>query len=240
MAAVLACDPGAALSRRSAATLWRILRGREGARPEVTVQCNRRVKRPGIEVHRRYATAVAPDTRHERIPVTSPAQTLIDIAPLVSRARLEAAVNEADKLDLVTPEQVRSALSRADRRQPGVAIVADLLDRSTFTLTDSRLERLFLPIARRAGLPQPLTRQRVNGFRVDFHWPGLGLVVETDGLRYHRTAAAQTRDRLRDQAHTSSGLVPLRFTHAQIAYEPDYVERTLRATAERLRAVSPG
>ena len=36
----------------------------------------------------------------------------------------------------------------------------------------------------------PLTSQRLNGFRVDFFWPELGLVVETDGLRYHRTAAA--------------------------------------------------
>jgi very-short-patch-repair endonuclease len=27
----------------------------------------------------------------------------------------------------------------------------------------------------------------VNGFKVDFFWPELGLVVETDGWRYHRT-----------------------------------------------------
>ncbi len=48
----------------------------------------------------------------------------------------------------------------------------------------------------------PLTGRRVNGFKVDFWWPELRLVVETDGLRYHRTAAQQTRDRLRDQAHS--------------------------------------
>jgi very-short-patch-repair endonuclease len=38
------------------------------------------------------------------------------------------------------------------------------------------------------------------------------LVVETDGLRYHRTAEEQTRDHLRDQAHTAAGLAGLRFT----------------------------
>ena len=46
----------------------------------------------------------------------------------------------------------------------------------------------------RAGLPKPLTQQWLHGFRVDFYWPELGLVVETDGLRYHRTAAQQARD----------------------------------------------
>lgn len=74
-----------------------------------------------------------------------------------------------------------------------MAVLRELLDRQTFTLTDSALERLFLPIARRAGLPPPLTGQLVNGFRVDFHWPALALVVETDGLRYHRTPAQQAR-----------------------------------------------
>jgi very-short-patch-repair endonuclease len=37
----------------------------------------------------------------------------------------------------------------------------------------------------KAGLPSPLSKQIVNGWEVDFYWPDLGLVVETDGLRYH-------------------------------------------------------
>jgi very-short-patch-repair endonuclease len=69
---------------------------------------------------------------------------------------------------------------------------------------------------------------------VDFYWPDLGLVVETDGLRYHRTAAQQTRDRLRDRAHTSAGLTTLRFTHAQVRFEPEHVRTTLAKVAQRL------
>ena len=106
-----------------------------------------------------------------------------------------------------------------------------LLDRQTFTLTDSALERLFLPIARRAGLPPPLTGQLVNGYKVDFYRPALALVVETDGLRYHRTPAQQARDRLRDQAHLAAGLRPLRFTHGQVKFEPAYVQTVLAAVA---------
>lgn len=102
-------------------------------------------------------------------------------------------------------------------------------------LTESELERLFLPIARRAGLSPPEASAIVNGFKVDFFWSELGLVVETDGLRYHRTPAQQARDRLRDQAHIAAGLTPLRFTHAQVRFEPKHVQGTLAKVARRLR-----
>jgi len=45
------------------------------------------------------------------------------------------------------------------------------MDRHTFVLSRSRLERLFRLIARRAGLGQPLGNCRVNGYDVDFYWP---------------------------------------------------------------------
>jgi very-short-patch-repair endonuclease len=109
--------------------------------------------------------------------------------------------------------------------------MCEILDRRTFRLTKEELERRFLPLARKAGLPVPLTGQWVNDFEVDFYWPDLGLVVETDGLRYHRTPAEQARDRLRDQAHTAAGLTQLRFTHEQVRYEPGHVVRILAATA---------
>jgi very-short-patch-repair endonuclease len=116
-------------------------------------------------------------------------------------------------------------------------VLRSALDRQTLVLTDSELERRFLPIAYRAGLGPPQTQAWLNGFRVDFYWPDLGLVVETDGLRYHRTAAQQSRDRVRDQTHTAAGLTPVRFGHSQVTYEPDYVEGILRRTAQRLRSL---
>ena len=120
--------------------------------------------------------------------------------------------------------------------RPGVGVLRRTLTKYTFTLTDSRLEQLFIPVAIRAGLPMPLTRQWLNGFKVDFHWPKLGLVVEADSLRYHRTPAQQTIDRIRDQAHTAAGLTTLRFTHWQVRYDPKHVEETLRSVARRLAA----
>lgn len=74
----------------------------------------------------------------------------------------------------------------------------------------------------------------MNEFEVDFFWPDLGLVVETDGWRYHRTPAAQTRDALRFQEHTAAGLTPLRFSHWQVKYEPAHVSKILVRTAANL------
>ncbi len=151
---------------------------------------------------------MAETVRREGLPVTSVSATLIDFALVLDRDALEAAIGEADRLDLIDPEALRRAASGAGRR-PGAGVLAEVLDRRTFVLSRSRLERLFRPIARRAGLPQPQGNCRVNGYHVDFYWPDLGLVVETDGLRYHRTAAQQTRAYLRDQQHYVAELTPL-------------------------------
>jgi very-short-patch-repair endonuclease len=233
MAAVLSCGPHAVLSHGSAAALWEIASGRSG-RIEVSVPTRSPHRRAGLLVHRRPALAIEDVTCHEGIPVTAPACTLVDIAPRLARRRLETAINEADKRGLVDPESLGSAIADLSGRR-GVAALRDVLDRRTFRLTDSELERRFLPTARAAGLPVPQTQRVVNGFKVDFYWPQLGLVVETDGLRYHRTPAQQAADRVRDQAHAAAGLTPLRFTHAQVRYEPGHVRATLSAIADRLR-----
>lgn len=169
------------------------------------------------------------------IPLTQPVRTLIDIATEVTPRELERAVNEADNRGRVDAETLRLALDD-HIGEPGVPALRDLLDRHTFRLSDDELELLFRPLAAAAGLPIPLTKQMVNDYEVDFFWPDLGLVVETDGLRYHRTASAQSRDARRDQTHTAAGFTPLRFSHYQVKYEPGYVRSILARTGRRLAA----
>jgi hypothetical protein len=221
MAAVLACGEGAALSHQSAAALWRIGSEARG-RIDLTVPARRETHRSGLEVHSRPSLPARDFTRRLNIPVTTPVRTLIDLATVLDDNRLERAVNQADVHDLVDPESLREALVPRTG-QPGVKRLASLLDCHTFRLSDSDLEIYFRPLAARADLPVPETKAWVLGFEVDFHFPSLGLVVETDGLRYHRTPAQQARAVERDQTHAAAGLRVLRFTHWQIAKEPDYV-----------------
>lgn len=232
MVAVRACGEGAALSHRSAAALWVIGSERPGV-IDVSVRRRCEIRRSGLHARSRLSLDGAEITEREGIPVTTPVRTLIDLATELGPEALERAVNEADKRGHVDPESLRAAL-RSHPGEPGVRALRALLDRHSFRLSDSELEVHFGRLVAAAGLPLPLSKQIVNGFEVDFHWPDIGLVVETDGLRYHRTAAAQARDRLRDQVHTAAGLTPLRFTHHQVRYEPARVRQVLLATSARL------
>jgi very-short-patch-repair endonuclease len=232
MAAVLSCGPDAVLSHETAAALWEI-RPTKDLSIHLSLPRAQYPRRSNVFVHRR-SLAESDIGRRHGIPVTTPICTLIDMAARLDRDPLEAAINEADKLNLVDPEGLRSALDQVGRR-PGVGVLREVLDYRTFTLTQSQLERSLLTIARRAGLDKPETSVWVHGFLVDFFWRELGLVVETDGLRYHRTAQQQARDRVRDQSLTAMGLTVLRFTRAQVRYEPEYVEEKLRLVAGQLR-----
>jgi very-short-patch-repair endonuclease len=226
MAAVLACGDGAVLSHRSAAELWGIGYEERG-RIDVTIRRRSRLERQGLKVRCRPSLGANSLTRRDGIPVTDPVQTLIDLATELKPLRLERAVNEADKHDLVDPETLRRAL-RGHPKEPGVKKLATLLDRHTFRLSDSDLEVLFRPLALAAHLPAPLTKQWILDYEVDFHFPAYDLIVETDGLRYHRTPAQQARMAKRDQVHVAAGFAVLRFTHWQIAHAADEVTDVLR------------
>jgi very-short-patch-repair endonuclease len=231
MAAVLACGDGAVLSHRSAAELWGIGHEQRG-RIDVTIRRRSRLARKGVKVRTRPSLGVGSITRRQGILVTAPVQTLIDLATELQPLRLERAVNDADKLGLVDPEALRRALDD-HRGEPGVKKLATLLDRHTFRLSDSDLEVLFRPLALAADLPAPLTKHSVHGYETDFFFPDHDLIVETDGLRYHRTPSQQARMAKRDQVHVAAGLRVLRFTHWQVAHEADAVTATLR----QLRAI---
>lgn len=236
MAAVLACEPEAALSYGSAAALWGLDRERRG-KIEVSIRADSVRRHRDVLVYRRPNLRPAEMEIRAGIPVTSVVRTLIDLAGRLGTRDMERAVNAADKLNLIDPEALLAALKQHPGKR-GVGPLRRLLGARTFRLTDSELERRFLALTDEAGLPTPLTQRRLNGFKVDFHWPNLGLVVETDGLRYHRTPAQQARDLVRDQAHLAAGLTPLRFTHQQVRFEAGYVRSTLVAVAGRLRSGS--
>ncbi|HEY1854120.1 MAG TPA: DUF559 domain-containing protein [Solirubrobacterales bacterium] len=236
MAAVLACGTGALLSHGSAAALWGIGFERKET-IEISVRRHGRHRRRGLVVRSRPSLPSQDLTARHRIPLTTPARTILDQAATpISDAVLERLVNEADASTAI--ELDPGSLRRfCDCRtgEPGVKRLRALLDPEAFRLSDSELERRFRPLALAAGLPQPETKVFVNRFEVDFYWPDLRLVVEADSLRYHRTGVKQTRDFRRDQAHTAAGLTALRFTHWQVRYEPGYVKGILRATLASVR-----
>jgi very-short-patch-repair endonuclease len=210
--------------------LWGLIR-QAGPEIEVVVPDGVFRHRPDIRVHRR--TDLGPENRRQvaGIPVTDPVSTLIDLASCTPEWQVEEAVNAADRLDLVDPETLRATVSTLPPR-PGMTCLRRVA--GCDAITDTGLERKFLAIVQTANLPRPQTQVSVSGYRVDFYWPDLGLIVEADGWRYHRTPGEQATDRRRDQAHARSGLTTLRFGEDQIRHAPNEVRRTLAAVVARL------
>jgi very-short-patch-repair endonuclease len=207
MAAILACGD-AALSHDSAAAFWGLMRPTE---PIHVSALGRSRSRKGIALHRRSALNAM--TR-DGIRVTTPAQTLIDVA---TSADIEQAIGAAILKRLVSLRALRTAATKAGRSG---AALRQVIDRATFRVTQSELERAFLRLIAKAKLPLPETQQRFGTTRVDFYWPATGLVIEADGGRFHATAMQQTEDRRRDQAHLRAGRTPMRITHWQVFHEP--------------------
>jgi very-short-patch-repair endonuclease len=219
----------AAISNATGLALWGLARVDDDEPIHIAVPSTRHPEhRDGVRVHRR--TPMPPITTCRGIAVVEPIYALLDVAVSWPRHRLEAAINDADKLGLLRTDEAVDKLGQLAGKR-GVKNLRRAL--SAHTVTDSDLERRFLRLVTRAGLPKPRTQDAVCGLRVDFHWPELRLVVETDGLTYHRTPAQQARDRRRDQILTAAGLTPLRFTNAQVRREGTSVIATLKAVAER-------
>lgn len=147
MADVLACGEGALLSHGSAAALWEIGSERRGV-IDVSVMRRAELKRRGLRVRGRPSLGGGSITSYDGIPVTTPLQTLIDLSTELAPNKVERAVNEADKRDLIDPETLRSELDQ-HIGEPGVKALRALLDKRTFRLSDSELEILFRPIAPR-------------------------------------------------------------------------------------------
>ncbi len=218
-AAVLYCAGNGVLSDGSAAHLWGLLE-RPPAEVCLTVVGMDIRPRSGIRVRRVGWLTPAEVRLRERLPVTAPATTIIDLAATATPAELEPLVAEARVRGLLRVGELERAVRAAGRRR-GVAAVRGLLEAEQApAFTRRELERRFLALVRQAGLPAPVVNGRVLGMEVDFHWPERRLIVETDGSRFHDHPRAFETDRLRDQRLVAAGWRVMRITWRQLATEP--------------------
>jgi very-short-patch-repair endonuclease len=237
-AAVLACGDRALLGRHSAAGVWGIRPFLEGAVDVVVVGKETGRRRPGIRVHRAATLRRADARRHQRLPITSPARTLLDIAPELSDRSLERAFDEALIQRLVTHATVNAVLA-AYPHSPAVGRFRQLADpgRPT-TATRSGGEEAFLTLARKAQLPAPEVNAHLGRFVADFLWRPEKIVLELDGYDYHRGRAAFERDHQRDAEHQHQDFLVIRTTASQLKRQPEALLVHLATALERRRAAA--
>lgn len=218
-AALLACAEGAVLSHDAAAELWRLRRG-ELFPISVIVPGDGGRKHDRIRV-RRMRLQASEWMLLDGLRVTTPARTIVDLAGELGPRQRRELVERAQDLHRFDAPALRAVIERNPRRPGGRA----LLDFIALLEPDvdgarSYLERLFLPLVRKAGFPRPEVNVRVAGRRRDFVWREQRLVVEVDGYAYHSSRRAMRRDRGRDRQLTAAGWRPARFTYEEVAFEP--------------------
>ncbi len=172
----------------------------------------------------------------KNIPSTTVARTLFDLGDVVDRRRHERAFDQAEVLEVFDLTAISDQLQRNPTRAAAAKTRAVLEEHYVgSTLTESELEEAFLTLCRRAGLPRPELQQWLvlpDGgppIRADFLWREQGVVVETDGDRYHRTRQAVKRDARKDQRLTVHGFKPIRTGARQILRYAAELEATLSA-----------
>ncbi len=163
---------------------------------------------------------------------TSAALTIVQLAAHVTERELENAIDSSLRLGLTSETFLRHRLRELRHRGlTGVGMLDQVLDGAG---GHSRLERMFLDLVRRAGLPMP-SCQRIHHdagrfvARTDFCFaPHAQLVVEVAGHGTHATRRQRQRDAQRQSELALLGLMMLTFTYEDIVERPAWVLGVVR------------
>jgi Transcriptional regulator, AbiEi antitoxin/Protein of unknown function (DUF559) len=227
LAAVKACGPTAVLSHFAAAALYGLVRW-DDRYPEVSTRSERRHR--GIRVHRSSLLDVRDLTRHQGIPVTTPARTLIDLAATFEYRALRRTVREAQR-SLVTVGQILATLERLGPR-PGIGKLRRILA-TGHAPTRSELEDATLDLILKAGFERPDVNKPIwlDGRRLipDFRWPAQRLIIEADGAEWHEDRLTREDDAEKQAILEAHGERVVRVTWSQVIRQPAQTRKRIRA-----------
>lgn len=230
-AALLALGPDAVACGRTAAVVWGLDLLVEPTSVEVTVGRNRsRIVLESVTASRRSAAMASELVQGIR--VTPVPLTLRRVARTRPLGEAVALLDAALRRELIELPRLVATVGRGSSLERAVR----LADPRSGSVLESALRVLFA----QHGLVPLESQYVVRGggrflARVDFCWPGLRLIVEADGRRWHDPEDARKADRRRANACAAYGWRILRFTWAEVLHEPAYVvasvQQALRAAA---------
>jgi very-short-patch-repair endonuclease len=226
--ALLFAGPGAILSHATAAWCWGLI---DKAPQAIHVSTPRRCRsRPGIRVHERRQLERA---WHRRLPITTPAQTVLDFAATnASLNRVRVALANAEYHHLLNVKAVEALLGHG---RAGSTKLRAALKRHQPRLAHTRSpkEVEFFALCERFHLPLPEVNQRIAGYDVDFYWPHHALVVEVDPPANHHTPAQIDRDRRKDLTLRAHNLAVHRYSREQLEQTQPAIATDITTALER-------
>ncbi|MEY2478195.1 MAG: hypothetical protein QOG87_3510 [Actinomycetota bacterium] len=239
MIAVLAAGPGAAVSGRAAAALWRLPGYRVG--PVVITQPRRPSRR--FKVAHEHSSRFLPE-HHVRvvdgIPVTSPERTAFDLCAHAAPKRALRLVKTVISMRLTTYSDLAVTLAEtfAPARPGSREFRAALAKIDDKPVTESELEDLVEAVLRAAGLELPVRQAEVGGTtapvgRIDFLYRVARLVIEADSKQYHGNWLATEADHRRDKLLIAAGYQVIRTNWHELIEEPDLLVNAVRAVLQR-------
>jgi hypothetical protein len=169
----------------------------------------------------------------------SAAACIVSMAGRVPAAQLQDAVDSSARLGWSSDAFLRRRLAAVrGRGVRGVRAVDRALGDAG---GHSHLERRFLVLVQRAGLPRPRTQVTYRAgtrviARVDVLFDPLPVVVEVAGHGTHATRRQRQRDAQRQAELAAMGYLVLTFTYEDVFDRPEYVLTTLRRALERAAA----
>lgn len=132
----------------------------------------------------RSSTLAGNTTVLDGIPMTTPARTLVDLAPHLDDRDLARTLRELLRLRLAGAADILVAA----RRRRGGARIREAVGRHAglpLHLARSDAEALAVVMLHEAGRPVPDVNRRIAGEEADLSWPDHRLIVELDGPQYH-------------------------------------------------------
>jgi very-short-patch-repair endonuclease len=220
--ALLYAGPGAMLSHATAA--WWL--GLADAPPrQIHLSTPRQCRsQRGIVVHRRRALE---RVWHERMPITTIPQTLLDVAATEPLRTVRRALAKADYAKLLDAAAIDAVLGYG---RPGAGTLRKALceHQPSLARTNSGLEVLFVEVCERARFRIPEINVYVAGWQVDALWRAERIAVELDGYGNHHSPAQLKRDRRKELALRTAGYTPVRYSEEQLTRRPKEVIADLR------------
>jgi Protein of unknown function (DUF559) len=208
VAAMLAGGPGAGLCFACALVPFGLMTPR--ATLDVAVETDRRDS-DRVRFHR-LSLAAMDLTWRDGLRVTTIERTLLDLASI--GVNISPLAHQAVAKHLTTREKLADTAAR-HRGRKGAKALRRVAGEPHLR---GKLERPFLAFLDDNGLPRPLVNHPIGPFTVDFLYPDLNLVIETDEDA-HRSAWAFEDDRKRDRYLAAHGYRVMRITEASMRDE---------------------
>lgn len=229
----------AVVSHRSAARMH-AFPGAARSTPCLSVPAGSNRRYPAGRLYQRGDIVPGQVMRIGGLVVTSPARTLVDLAPGASRSRLERWLEHVTAERLATPDELVDVVRLCGRRgKPSLEALEDLLGEYLPGSGSPRgtLERALANVIRIAGLPPGVGQFEDRGAPgreqfCDRAWLQPRLIVECDGRRWHDRVTGARIDERRDASASAEGWRTVRYGYEELVRDPLSAAEELRSIYE--------